>query len=98
MCADQIAHESEIYNKQLFVITDWRFPNELTVIRNRFPAAHIFTVLVRRRQQRGVSPVEDVSEYHLVESVPDFIVDNNGSINDLAERAKYIVERIEETL
>lgn len=92
MCADAMFAETA-YDK--FVITDWRFPNELRVLRDRFPSAKIFTILIRRKSQNGVSPVAHSSEYHLYEHSPDFIVENNGSEADLFARAKYIMQLVE---
>ena len=92
LCADAIFSEVA-YDK--FVITDWRFPNELSVLRDRFPSAKIFTILIRRKSQNGLSPVAHSSEYHLLEHSPDFIVENNGSEADLVVRAKYILQLVE---
>ena len=92
MCADAMLREVA-YDK--FVITDWRFPNELSVVRDRFPSAKIFTILIRRKSQNGLSPVAHSSEYLLLEHTPDFIVENNGSEADLFTRAKYILQLVD---
>jgi adenylate kinase family enzyme len=88
MCADAIEHASIQDDK--FVITDWRFPNEFRVLYDRFPTAQICTVLIRRKSQNGVSPVQHPSEYLLIDTIPDFIVDNNTTEDKLVERAEYI--------
>jgi hypothetical protein len=92
MCANAIARETAYDN---FVITDWRFPNEFRVLRDRFPAAKLFSVLIRRKSQGGVSPVAHPSEYLLLEHSPDFITENNGTEEDLIAKAKYILQLIE---
>lgn len=60
------------------VLTDWRYPNEYSIIRGAFPDALITTVHVIRADQDGVSPVIDVSEYYLKDHRPDWIVHNDG--------------------
>ena len=92
MCADAIFRDA-VHDK--FVITDWRFPNELRVLRDRFPSAKIHSVLIRRKSQGGVSPVAHPSEYLLLEHSPDYIIENNGTEADLIKRAKYILQLIE---
>jgi hypothetical protein len=97
MCADAIHRLSIDHDK--FVITDWRFPNEFSILYDRFPTAHIRTIHIRRKSQNGISPVQHSSEYLLVNIVPDFIVNNSGTEDSLAERAEYIHRIItEETL
>lgn len=60
------------------VLTDWRYPNEFTIIRETFSDALITTVHVIRAGQDGVSPVTDVSEYYLKDQQPDWTVHNDG--------------------
>lgn len=60
------------------VITDWRYPNEYSIIRETFPNAVITTVHIIRQDQSGVSPVIDESEYLLNEHRTDWIVHNDG--------------------
>lgn len=67
------------------VLTDWRYPNEYSVIRRMFPNAVISTVHVLRQDQGGVSPVIDVSEYYLKDHRPDWVVHNDGKRSLLKE-------------
>jgi len=92
MCAEAIFRDAV---REKFVITDWRFPNELRVIRDRFPSAKVFTILIRRKSQGGVSPVAHPSEYLLLEHSPDYIIENNGTEADLIAKAKYIIQVVE---
>jgi hypothetical protein len=94
MCADAIEEANSEYDK--FVITDWRFPNEFRVVYDRFPTAQIRTILIQRKSQNGVSPVQHPSEYLLVDTIPDFIINNNTSEDELAERAEYIQQILTE--
>lgn len=60
------------------VITDWRYPNEYSILREAFPNAVITTVHVLRQDQGGASPVIDLSEYYLKDQRPDWTVHNDG--------------------
>ena len=67
------------------VLTDWRYPNEYSIIREAFPNAVITTVHMIRQDQGGVSPVIDVSEYYLKDHRPDWVVHNDGKRSLLKE-------------
>ena len=67
------------------VLTDWRYPNEYSIIREAFPNAVITTVHMIRQDQGGVSPVMDVSEYYLKDHRPDWVVHNDGKRSLLKE-------------
>jgi hypothetical protein len=67
------------------VLTDWRYPNEYTIVRKLFPDALITTVHILREDQAGVSPVIDLSEYYLKDHRPDWIVHNDGKRSLLKE-------------
>jgi hypothetical protein len=62
------------------VITDWRYPNELNVIKEFFPDYKINTLHVIRTSQTA-SPVEDHSEYQLINIIADRCI-----INTMDER------------
>ena len=47
-----------------FVITDWRFPEELVALQRAFPSADFYPVRLVRQGQR-VSPVGSMTEYSL---------------------------------
>jgi hypothetical protein len=67
------------------VLTDWRYPNEYSVIRRMFQNAVITTVHMIRQDQGGVSPVIDISEYYLKDHRPDWVVHNDGKHSLLKE-------------
>lgn len=75
------------------VLTDWRYPNEYTIVRKAFPDAVITTVHVLRADQDGVSPVIDVSEYLLNDYRPDWTVHNDGN-RSLLKDAEDILKAI----
>jgi hypothetical protein len=62
--AKDCCKEIQKYDAKLVVITDWRYPNELAVIKEYFPDYNITTVHLIRISHM-VSPVQDQSEYQL---------------------------------
>lgn len=58
------------------VITDWRYPNEFNIVSKMFPTHKVTSVLVQRIGQ-DKSPVQDKSEYHLIDRKGDYIIQNN---------------------
>lgn len=65
------------FGPPLFVISDVRFPNEAEWIRN-------LGGQVWRIDRPGVAPVREHTSETLVETItPDFVLDNNGSLDDL---------------
>jgi hypothetical protein len=58
------------------VITDWRYPNELQILRSMFPEYTVTPIHIVRNGQLQ-SPVDDISEYHLLNRVSDYTIINN---------------------
>ena len=58
------------------VITDWRYPNELQTMIDMFPEYTVTPVHIVRQGQLE-SPVNDISEYHLLNRVHDYTIINN---------------------
>ena len=75
------------YNK--FVITDWRYPNELEAISKNF-SCPIIPVNIHRINQLE-SPVKDISEYHLVNRTGDYVVENRMDDSIILEIDKLIL-------
>lgn len=65
-----------ISNYKNIVITDWRFENEFNVLQKYFPNAKIIPVHIIRTNQNK-SPIDDISEYHLINRFNDIIIINN---------------------
>lgn len=85
---------NEIYKTlpQKIVITDWRYLNEMEIIRKQFPNYLITTIHVIREDQKE-SPVSDISEYNLTEQITDFTIINkmdNSIYEDVLNIVKYI--------
>jgi hypothetical protein len=69
------------------VITDWRYPNELTILEESFPNYKVTPVHIQRVNQLK-SPVEDISEYQLSERKTDYTIINkmNETIHEEIEK------------
>lgn len=72
-CQDILNMDSDSQN---IVITDWRYPNELELIKKTFPNYIITTVHIIRKDQNN-TPVNDISEYQLINVTKDYILVNN---------------------
>jgi len=81
-CCKDIKHDK-------VVITDWRYPNEFQTIKNAFPNYKIIPVYIQRFNQIK-SPVNNISEYQLVNRKNDFIIINNMDITIYTEVEKLI--------
>lgn len=73
-CCQEIYELGLLPNK--IVITDWRYPNELQILIDMFPE-YIVTPVHIVRQGQLESPVDDISEYHLLNRVSDYTIINN---------------------
>jgi hypothetical protein len=62
------------------VITDWRYENELDILKFDFPSATIIPVHIIRNNQEK-SPVDDISEYQLNNRTNDYTIINDMSPN-----------------
>lgn len=58
------------------VITDWRYPNEIEIVSKMFSTHRVIPVLIKRIGQ-DKSPIQDKSEYQLIERIDDFSIQNN---------------------
>lgn len=72
LCCEEIKNSL----KNIIVITDWRYQNELDIISKQFPDYKINTVIIKRIEQHK-SPVSDISEYHLQDRVNDYTIYNS---------------------
>ena len=83
------ALEKRIHGYEDVVISDCRFPNEIDFIRSAGG------VIVRVRRGDDPSP-EELSKMHISETAwnnynPDFVIHNEGSVDDLKENVKIIL-------
>jgi hypothetical protein len=75
-CCQEIREMGEMGVSPNIVITDWRMPNELQILIDTFPEYTITPVHIVRQGQLE-SPVNDISEYHLVNRTNDYTIINN---------------------
>ena len=68
--------EIETSKSTNIVITDWRYTNEINFVTSRFPNFKVIPVHIIRTNQ-SKSPVNDISEYQLVDRNNDYILYNN---------------------
>ena len=73
-CCQEIYELGLVPNK--IVITDWRYPNELQILIDMFPEYTVTPVHIVRQGQLQ-SPVNDISEYHLLNRTNDYTIINN---------------------
>lgn len=74
------------------VITDWRYPNEITILEEAFPGYKVIPVHVIREGQVE-SPVNDISEHQLDNRTNDYELHNrmdNTIYQEVDELIKYI--------
>lgn len=79
------------YNKQNFIITDMRFPNELEAVKSRKG----ITIRVNRgtveRTGKVIIRDEHPSETGLDNATFDYVIENNGTIKDLVDQIRIIL-------
>ena len=90
-CSDSINNMHSIIMHRI-VITDWRFNNELEVLKQYFPDAKIIPVHVIRTNQIK-SPIDDISEYHLMDRKDDITIINNMD-NSIYDNIYYFISKI----
>ena len=77
---------------QRIIITDWRFNNELDVLKQYFPDANIIPLHVIRTNQIK-SPIDDISEYNLMDRKDDITIVNNMD-NSIYDNIYYFISKI----
>jgi hypothetical protein len=88
-CCNEIISPNPEETPKRIVITDWRYPNEITILETLFSDYKIIPVQVKRINQNE-SPVNDISEHHLDSRQNDYIIHNNMN--------KTIYQEIEELI
>lgn len=83
--------QDELYetNNNLFVIPDFRFPNEYRIIKHKWPDT--ITIKLTGRASDLGSNANDISEHSLEHFPFDFVVDNSGTKDELADKILAIV-------
>jgi hypothetical protein len=90
--AERINNDSD---NDVIIITDVRFPNELEDIHDFIKGRRIVSVRINRPMNRNSSSNEHVSETALDDyTFWEYIVDNEGTLEDLKNISKYLSEDI----
>jgi hypothetical protein len=75
-CCNEIIGPNPEQTPERIVITDWRYPNEITVLEQAFPKYKVIPVHIQRINQT-TSPVNDISEHQLDMRTNDYVINNN---------------------
>ncbi|MGH2331176.1 hypothetical protein [Thermoanaerobacter mathranii] len=74
------------------VIADWRFKHEYLKMKEVFRTENTITIRIERE---GLNTIDDITEHDLDNFLDyDFVVLNNGSLQELEEKAKVVAEHI----
>jgi hypothetical protein len=75
--------------QQRFVISDWRWPMEETVLTEAFPLSTILRIRITRD---GITPLKNSGEVALENTaIYDFHIENNGSLSTLRDALKSVI-------
>jgi hypothetical protein len=79
---------------QFAIITDWRFPNELDVFTGSegMEGVEVLPIHISRSGQEK-TPDEEVND-PLCHGMANLMIENNGSLEDLDAKAKWLAERL----
>jgi hypothetical protein len=78
-------------NTTHWILSDWRFLEELFTLRRRFPTAIIHTIRVRRAE---IIPSTSYTEHELDDFAHEYTIDNCGSLLYIGNQLKDIVETL----
>ena len=74
-----------------WILSDWRFPEELQSLQQRFPESRIHTLRVHRP---SVQPSTSYTE-HLITSFPyEYIIDNSGSLLYIGTQLERVLKTV----
>lgn len=71
------------------VIADFRFPHEVEYIKKKFKNHNITTIRISRP---GIKPLDIQSEHHLDDYPFDYVIINDGTLQDLYEKIDFITK------
>ena len=92
--------EDFVKDNRVYIIPDWRFPDEYAEVTEFYPRALVLKVRIQapeREQLRGMPTYDDESEVSLPEDNKlfyDYTLDNSGSIGFLYIKAREIANTI----
>jgi hypothetical protein len=74
-CCNEIIGPNPEETPEKIVITDWRYPNEISILEQSFPGYKVTPAHIQRVNQLK-SPVDDISEYQLLSRTNDYTIIN----------------------
>lgn len=83
-----------VHDWDILIVTDMRFPNEYTVMTKYFNINAISTVRVDRGEVVRDGNREHISEHSLERFGFDYIIDNNGTLEDLEKKVGKLFEAL----
>lgn len=78
----------------VLIITDFRFPNEYTVMTKYFEFSEIYTIRVDREEIISKKHREHVSEHSLENFGYDVILNNSGTLEDLENNVNCLFKEL----
>ena len=78
-----LAEKINMENHEKIVVTDFRSPNECNILKEFLINCDIKTLLIKRN---NCNYIDDSSETSLTDFNFDYIIENNGSIDDLRDK------------
>ena len=73
---------------QSIVLSDIRFPHESNVIKE------LGGILIKVERETGLETDSHASELEMESIIPDFVIDNNGTIEELKNKINKVIENI----
>jgi len=94
-CVQKILEDN---SHDIFLIDDWRFPNELYyTMRELQPRSYeVITVRIERIWRDPTAPPDDPSECSLDNIVTHYTIDNNGTMEVLKENVRLLCGALDE--
>ncbi len=84
-----------LYTRSDIIISDARFPYELERIKSLLDSSYdIFTIRIKRNTGYEDNDISETALDHLDDSLFDFVVDNNGTLEDLKRKYLEIAPKI----
>jgi len=83
----------EINSHEKVVISDWRFPKELTRVAHNHPGRAVIPLEIVRP---GTGHIKNGAEGRLTKTPKSYIIDNIGTLEDLEKETAYVSQCVEE--
>jgi dephospho-CoA kinase len=81
-------------NEIIFVVTDYRYKHDYDEIKNQFSSEEIVTIRINRKSVKEPDREREREEYALEDFPFDYIINNDGSLDDLCNSCVPIIEKL----